>query len=141
MSSVKNFEDLEIWKDARVLCKEVHTLSEKECYRKDFGLRQQMLNSSGSVMDNIAEGFERNGNKELLQFLFIAKGSLGELRSQLIRSFDKTFLNDQELNLFLNEIKLLGSKMWKFISYLRASDLKGIKYSDSDQKLKTNHEP
>lgn len=137
MATIKDFEELEIWQNARILCKEVSDLVDKECYKKDWGLKQQMLNSSGSVMDNIAEGFERNGNKEFIQFLFIAKGSLGELRSQLIRSFDKQFLSAEELDSFSKEIKLLGSKIWKFIAYLRSSDLKGIKYSNANTERTT----
>lgn len=128
MATIKNFQDLEIWQEARILSKEIFILVEKEFYRKDWGLRQQMLDSSGSVMDNIAEGFERNGNKEFVQFLFISKGSLGELRSQIIRSTDRNYLNESETQLFLDKIKSLGSKIWNFISYLQSSDLKGIKY-------------
>ena len=130
MSSVRNFEEMELWQSSRELCNDIFQLAEREYYRRDWGLRQQMLDSSGSVMDNIAEGFERNGNKEFIQFLFIAKGSLGELRSQLIRSFDRKYLTNSELVSYRDKIKNIGSKLWNFISYLKSSEMKGIKYKD-----------
>jgi four helix bundle protein len=129
MATIKDFEDLEIWKTARLLCNEIHALTESENFKKDWGLKHQMLNSSGSVMDNIAEGFERNGNKEFIQALFIAKGSLGELRSQLIRSADKKYISDEELNSFREKIKNLGGKIWNFITYLKSSEMTGIKFA------------
>ena len=80
-NKVKRFEDLIVWQKARILAKEVYILSKRKGIKEDFGLKDQILNSSGSIPDNIAEGFERNGNKEYKQFLSIAKGSAGELRS------------------------------------------------------------
>jgi four helix bundle protein len=104
-------------------------LTESENFKKDWGLKQQMLNSSGSVMDNIAEGFERNGNKEFIQALFISKGSLGELRSQLVRCADKNVISPDELNSFKGKIKNLGGKIWNFITYLKSSEITGIKFA------------
>jgi four helix bundle protein len=78
MATIKRFEDLEIWQEARRLSKEVHVISVESDLRTDFRFRDQIKASSGSVMDNIAEGFERNGNLEFRQFLSIAKGSAGE---------------------------------------------------------------
>jgi len=88
MSKVERFEDLKVWQLARVLCKEIHELTMKEAFSKDFKLIGQIKSSSGSIMDNIAEGFERDGNKEFIQFLSISKGSCGETRSQLYRAID-----------------------------------------------------
>ena len=93
---IKRFEDLEIWQKARELCKKIRGLVETtSLMKKDFSLRDQILKSSGSVMDNIAEGFERDGKKEFIQFLYIAKGSLGETRSQVHRSYDAKHFNEK----------------------------------------------
>ena len=129
MATVTNFEDLDIWKLSRDLCNQIYQLTETEKFRKDKGLVQQMLNSSGSVMDNIAEGFERNGNREFIQALFISKGSLGELRSQIIRSFDRKFISQEDLMKYNQLVNHLGSKTWNLISYLQNSTLKGIKFT------------
>jgi four helix bundle protein len=82
MATIKRFEDLEIWQDARRLSKEIIFISKNTDLNKDFKFNAQIKDSSGSVMENIAEGFERNGNMEFRQFLSIAKGSAGEARSQ-----------------------------------------------------------
>lgn len=87
MATVKRFEDLEIWQEARILSKEIISISKHTELNRDFRFNAQIKDSSGSVMDNIAEGFERNGNAEFRQFLSIAKGSAGETRSQLYRFF------------------------------------------------------
>ena len=88
MATVKKFEDLEIWQEARRLSTAIIAISNETNLKSDFRLRSQIKASSGSVMDNIAEGFERNGNLEFRQFLSIAKGSAGESRFQLYRIFD-----------------------------------------------------
>ncbi len=85
---IDKFEDLEIWQEARELCRYVFKLTSTGLFNKDYKFRDQIRSSSGSVMDNIAEGFERGGNKEFAQFLSIAKGSCGETRSQSYRALD-----------------------------------------------------
>lgn len=101
MATIKRFEDLEIWQEARRLSKIINKISIETDLKTDFKLKEQIKSSSGSVMDNIAEGFERDGNIEFKQFLSIAKGSAGEARSQLYRVFDYGYVN-QEL---LDELK------------------------------------
>lgn len=91
MATINRFEDLEIWQIARRLCKEVFNLTSKGPFTKDFKFRDQIRSSSGSVMDNIAEGFERSSRLEFVNFLSISKGSSGETRSQLYRALDAEF--------------------------------------------------
>jgi four helix bundle protein len=93
MATIKKFEELEIWQQARIFSQQIILISKETELKSDFRLRDQIKASSGSVMDNIAEGFERNGKLEFRQFLSIAKGSTGETRSQLYRVFDNEYIN------------------------------------------------
>ncbi len=131
MATIKRFEDLEIWMEARRLSKEIILISKLTDLNKDFKLRDQIKGSSGSVMDNIAEGFERNGNGEFRQFLSIAKGSAGETRSQLYRVFDNDYIEEQKLKNLVSEYEKLSVKIHNFITYLNKNDFKGTKFIDS----------
>jgi len=122
------FEELPIWQKARSLSGYIFEITSREPFSKDYRLRDQINASSGSVMDNIAEGFERSGNKEFVQFLFIAKGSCGETRSQGYRAFDFEYINQQTLDELLEKTKELSSEISNFIKYLRHSGMKGEKY-------------
>ena len=125
---IERFEDLEIWKESRELCKFIYQVSEKEPFCRDFKLRDQIRSSSGSVMDNIAEGFERDGNKEFIQFLTISKGSCGETRSQSYRAFDYKYINQEILDDLISSTTKLSKKISSLISYLKKSDFKGSKF-------------
>lgn len=128
MATVNNFEELEIWQLSRVICQDVWDLFEKTSLGKDFELKNQMNRSSGSIMDNIAEGFERNGRREFINFLSYSKGSCGELRSQLYRAFDRKHISKEEFD-FLKEKTITESKkIGSFMSYLVKSDNKGSKF-------------
>jgi four helix bundle protein len=128
MSTIKKFEDLKSWQMARELCQLVYTNFIADQTVRDFELINQINRSSGSVMDNIAEGFERNGNKEFNQFLSIAKASCGEVRSQLYRALDRKYITqlnfDKMIRLAEETSKLIGG----FMSYLRKSEIKGSKF-------------
>lgn len=130
MATIKRFEDLEIWQDARRLSKEIIFISKNTELNKDFKFNAQIKDSSGSVMDNIAEGFERNGNVEFRQFLSIAKGSAGEARSQLYRVYDNDYIDEEKLNYLVIEYEKLSIKIHNFITYLNKKDFKGTKFID-----------
>jgi len=125
--TITKFEDLEIWKDARALSKKIREISHNSPLEKDYTLRNQVLGSSGSIMDNIAEGFERDGKKEFLQFLYIAKGSAGETRSQVHRIFDAGHISHEKHEELLSDCLTLSSRIAGFINYLAKSDYQGIK--------------
>ena len=131
MSKVERFEYLDIWKGAKKLCKKIFDITNKEPFSKDYRFKDQIRSSSGSIMDNIAEGFERGGNKEFIQFLYIAKGSCGEARSQVHRARDFGYINDEKYRDLIEESVQLSKKISGFISYLKNSQLKGEKYSTS----------
>jgi four helix bundle protein len=132
MATIKRFEDLEIWQMARQLCKEIFELTLRDNFIKDYSLKDQIRGSSGSIMDNIAEGFERGGNKEFKQFLSIAKGSCGETRSQLYRSFDRQYITEVELKEYLEKTYQLGKKISNMMSYLSHTSYRGQKFKDDN---------
>ncbi|MBP6810136.1 MAG: four helix bundle protein [Saprospiraceae bacterium] len=96
MATFYRFEDILAWQKARVLCQIIKPLTEREGFSRDFKLKDQILSSSGSVMDNIAEGYERQTNKQFVYFLFVSKGSCGEVRSQAYRALDFKYITQQE---------------------------------------------
>ncbi|WP_421804520.1 four helix bundle protein [Flagellimonas sp.] len=131
MATVKRFEDLEIWQEARKLSKDIIRIANETDLKNHFRLRDQIKASSGSVMDNIAEGFERDGNLEFRQFLSIAKGSAGESRSQLYRVFDNNYITIDELQKLTSEYEVLSRKIANFINYLNKKDFKGVKFKEN----------
>ncbi|MCU0326979.1 MAG: four helix bundle protein [Spirosomaceae bacterium] len=125
MAKIERFEDLEIWQLARELANELYLEYSEGIFNKDFELKGQMNGSSGSVMDNIAEGFERGGNKEFINFLIIAKGSAGELRSQIYRAFDRTYFSQDKFAKYKSKVEIISKKISSLIITLRNSDMKG----------------
>ena len=125
--SVNSFEELEIWRQGREVAKIVRKLTREDPFKKDFRFCSQINSAAGSIMDNIAEGFERDGNKEFIQFLYIAKGSCGEVRSQGLRAFDAGFINNEELTIILNFTESIKYKTNGLISTLKNSGGKGYK--------------
>lgn len=132
MATITRFEDLEIWKLAYQQCKDFDLLTEQGPLGKNFELRNQMDASSGSVMDNIAEGFERSGNNEFRNFLLIAKGSNGEFRSQLYRCLNRRHITQEQFDYLHSKNLVLGNKIMAFVSYLQNSEYKGQRYKKDE---------
>lgn len=128
MGKILKFEDLEIWRLAREICQYVEFLIQNTNLKTNYSLKDQIDRSSGSIMDNIAEGFERNGNREFIQFLSIAKGSSGEVKSQSYRAFDKKLISEEQ-HLKLNEmVELEKNKIGSMMHYLNNCEIKGLKF-------------
>ncbi len=125
----KYFEDLEVWKLSRNLTNQVYGITKEKSFSKDFGLTEQIRRSAVSIMSNIAEGFERGGNKEFIQYLYIAKGSCGELRSQLYVASDQNYITRQILEEMIKLSKIVSIKLNNLIQALKTSNLKGSKYN------------
>ena len=128
MPKIKKFEEIESWKNSRSLTKRIYKVTSSGTFTRDFGLKDQIRRASVSILSNIAEGFERGGDKEFLQFLAIAKGSCGEVRSQLYVALDQEYLSQdefEELSRSATEVSQLLSGLMK---YLKESDLRGNRY-------------
>lgn len=128
MPTFKNFEEIIAWQKARMLNQQVGEYIDSGRFQRNYPLINQMEASAGSIMDNIAEGFERSGNREFLQFLYISKGSCGEFRSQLCRACDRKYITDEEYKQLYNLSKEVIVMLQKLIDYLEQSDYKGTKY-------------
>jgi len=128
MATFKRFEDIEAWQKSRILSQQVNIITKYPNFRDDLDLKRQIKRSAGSIMDNIAEGFERGGKKEFIQFLSISKGSAGEIRSQFYRSLDQEFITKEQFEELYNLAEEIGKMIEGLMSYLRGSDLRGPKY-------------
>ncbi|MFO7827772.1 MAG: four helix bundle protein [Bacteroidales bacterium] len=128
MAKIEKFEDLDVWQEARELCRIVYSLTNKEPFCKDFELVRQIRKSSGSIMDNIAEGYERDGNKEFVHFLSISKGSCGEVRSQSYRAHDQNYILNDEFQKLYDKTLTISRMLSGFMNYLRSSNIKGSKF-------------
>ncbi len=128
MAAVRDFEELAIFQKARELSKKIYPVTNRDGFKSDYRFVQQIRAAAGSIMDNIAEGFERTGNKEFLNFLYIAKGSCGEVRSQLIRANDIGYLTPEEYEELYSECRKLSASIMNFIKEIKTSDITGAKY-------------
>lgn len=128
---IKQFEDLEIWRAARVLVIDVYAIK----FGRDYGLADQIRRASVSVMSNIAEGFERDSKLEFIRFLYIAKGSCGEVRSQLYLALDLLCLDHPAFQKLMQATKKLAVMIANLISYLRKCEFNGSRYKDSGEEI------
>ena len=124
MATIEKFEELEVWKTSMNLCADIYKLTNTELFAKDYGLKDQIRRASVSVPSNISEGYERDSKKQFLYFLVIAKGSCGELRTQLKIAQLLDYLNEEEY-MKINEKALSTSKQLAgFIKYLKQYESK-----------------
>jgi four helix bundle protein len=130
MATIKKFEDITAWQQARILSKNIYAISNQKPFWGDFELKSQIRSASGSVMDNIAEGFERGGRNEFIQFLGIAKASAGEVRSQLYRALDQEYISKERFDELYKMADDIGKMINALMGYLNKTDIKGEKFKD-----------
>lgn len=128
MSTIRKFEDLETWKQARMLSLIIFQFTQKEVFAREYRFKEQIKAAAGSVMDNIAEGFDRASRLEFINFLGIAKGSCGEVKSQLYRAMDQQFITEKEFVDTYNHYEKLSASIAAFMKYLNKTDIKGQKF-------------
>jgi four helix bundle protein len=124
MATFKSIEEIETWKIARALCKDIYQLIQDGTFARDFPLKDQLSRASGSIMDNIAEGFERGGNRGFITFLSYARGSCGEIRSQLFRAHDRNHITDRTFNDYNREAIRVSKMLSGLMDYLITSEIK-----------------
>ncbi len=128
MATITDYEDLECWKKAREVTNLVYSFTKRDQFSRDFELLRQIRKSAISVMSNISEGFERDGNREFLNFLSIAKGSLGEVRAQMYIALDQQYVTQAEFQTMRTLTKQNASLIAGLMNYIRQSKIKGQKF-------------
>jgi four helix bundle protein len=136
MARIERFEDIDAWKKGRELRRAIYACSRNGAFGKDFALRDQIRRSAISVTSNIAEGFERGGNKEFVQFLASSKGSCGELRDQLYAALDEQYITQDQFNILCGQAIEVSRMLSGLMRYLKQSEMRGPKFkSDELEKL------
>jgi four helix bundle protein len=141
------FEELAVYQRARALTNEVYRLTRAGCFARDWGLIDQMRRAAVSILSNIAEGFERGGNPEFIQFLYVAKGSCGEVRAQLMIAADQKYIDSPTHDRLQGDCRRISAMLANLITYLRRSPMKGAKFAatklskESQSKLNPRHSP
>ena len=125
MATITNFRELKCWQVARMLAKDIYSLTRHSEFAKDYGLKDQIQRAAVSIGSNIAEGFERDSNAEFMKFLSYAKGSVGEVSSQLYTALDVGYVTLQELETLEKQLMALGRMIGKLQVSLKNSDLRG----------------
>lgn len=128
MATVRRMEELEIWQLARKVYQKITRLDEKMRKNHDYRFAEQIRASSGSVLDNIGEGFERNSRLEFINCLSVSKGECGELKSQLYRALDDKYIDEKEFEQLYNEVDIIVKKIAAFIVYLNGTNIRGLKF-------------
>jgi len=132
MSKVRTFEDLKVWQYACQLYKEIFDVTKKASFNQDYDLRRQLRKSAGSIPDNIAEGYEREGNKEYRQFLSISKGSAGEFRSQIQRAYLVDLISEDEMKNLKAKAEEISRMLNGLMNYIAKSNFTGSKFMEPE---------
>ena len=132
MVAIRRFEDIEAWKKARELTRLIYAHSKLGQFSKDFGLKNQIRRASVSVMSNIAEGYGRGGNKEFVQFLSTARGSVSEVQAQLYVALDAGHIDRKQFNELFKCSADTNNLINGFIRYLSTSKMKGSKFKKNE---------
>ena len=136
MATVKSFEDLEAWQLARALVVEkIYDATATGPFGKDFGLRNQIRRAAVSIASNIGEGFERDGEREFIQFLSQAKGSCGEVRTQLRIARDLGYLTEDTFRRLREGATRTGETIFGLVRYLKHSSFRGKKFNEEPQEV------
>ncbi len=134
MAKISRFEDIEVWKKARALRREIYLQTKTGDFAKDFELKNQIRRAALSITANIAEGFERGGNREFIQFLAVAKGSCGEVRDQLYAVLEEHYVSQESCDKIYADTVEVSRMISGFMAYLQKSDLRGTKYKPSEEQ-------
>lgn len=135
MAKINRFEDLEVWQLARKLSSEIFWLTQEGSFSKDFELKNQINRASGSIMDNIAEGFGRGNRAEFILFLGYSTGSSTEVKSQLYRAVDRKHINQEQFDLFYSNTDRIGKMLFGLIQALKKSPVRGLKYKAAEDEV------
>ena len=136
---VQDFEDLRIYQESRALAKQVYKITKSADFRYDTRFVQQIRASAGSISDNIAEGFERQGTKEFRNFIIIAKGSCGELRSQINRAYDAEWIDKATYDQMYADCRKLGVGINRFLQTLKSSTYNGSRFNENPLQTTPNN--
>lgn len=128
MTDIKTIEDLRVWQQARVINKEIYKFTRRPDFEKDYRFVQQIRAAAGSIMDNIAEGYGRGGNKEFIQYLSISRGSCQEMLSQLYRAYDVQYITEDEFVDMKQNLHLMSVMLHNLLEKLKQSEIRGTKY-------------
>lgn len=128
MATIKRFTEIVAWQKGRELVNKIYQLTRSGAFSKDYGLKDQIQRAAVSICSNIAEGFERSGNKEFSHFLWIAKGSTGEVSSQLYHAKDNGYVSEDDFNALQEQLQLISAMLYNLIAAIRTSPIKGQRY-------------
>ena len=129
MATITRFEDIEAWQLGRELKRRVYACSKAGEFTKDFALKDQIRRAAISVTANVAEGFEREGNREFIQFLSTSKGSCGELQDHLYTALDESYITQTQFDALYQQASEVGRKLGAFMNYLQRTEIRGRKFA------------